>query len=143
MTKEDEFFALANAPLSAPDRLKGLMNAATKLQNLVGFRLSLTKQLDAEFLSYSAGMLVDDEINETVDAEYLTQEEVIAWASALLTDGTLEDCRGFLANRDQFQQFVDSGKFEPQSPKAQSRSAALWSRLFGNRDADAAPSPTR
>ena len=30
MTKEDEFFALANAPLSAPDRLKGLMNAATK-----------------------------------------------------------------------------------------------------------------
>ncbi len=143
MTKEDEFFARANAPMSAPDRLKGLMDAATKLQNLVGFRLSLTKQLDAEFLSYSAGMLVDEEINETVETECLTQEEVSAWATALLADGTLDDCRDFLANRDQFQQFVDSGKFEPKNPKAQSRSAALWFRLFGNRDADAAPSPTR
>jgi len=143
MTKDDEFFARANAPMSVPDRLKGLMDAATKLQNLVDFRLSLTKQHEVEFLSYSAGMLLDEEINETVDAEYLIQEEVSAWATALLADGTLDDCRDFLANRDQFQQFVETGKFEPQSPKAQSRSAALWSRLFGNRDADAAPSPTR
>jgi len=143
MTKEDEFFARANAPMSAPDRLKGLMDAATKHRDFADFRRSLIEQLETTDTASAVGAFIADKIDETAESESLALEEVSAWATALLADQTLEDCRGFLANRDQFQQFVDRGRVLPDHPKSLSKLALLRSRLSGNRDAATALSPTR
>jgi len=99
MTKEDEFFARANAPMSAPDRLKGLMDAATKHRDFADFRRSLIEQLETTDTASAVGAFITDKIDETVESESLALEEVSAWVAALLADGTLDYCRECMVNR--------------------------------------------
>ncbi len=143
MTKEDAFFALANAPMSAPDRLQGLMDAAAKHQDFAEFRRSLLEQLETTDTASPVGEFIGDKIDETVEFECLALEEVNAWVSALLNDGTLEDCRGFLANRDQFQRAVERNKRDRARTVPRTIASQLLARFWGVPKTDQPPSPTR
>ena len=110
MNFEQQCRVMATAPMTAPERLTGLMDAVARHSRLATLRTELTEQLAAAKTGSPFGEMIADQFDDTVEAECLAQEKVAAWASALLSNGTLCDCRSFLVNRDQFQASVVQSK---------------------------------
>jgi len=125
MTVEEGFQVMASAPMTAPERLAGLIDAIAKHTRLATVRTELMVQFAAADTAPHIRNLIADKLDDTDEAECLAQEEAVAWASVLLSDGTLGDCRSFLANRDQFRQFVAHNKLERTRPITQSPLAAF------------------
>jgi len=143
MTVEKDFRVMASGQMTTAERLEGLISAVAQHTRLATVRAELTVQFAATDTAPHIRKLIADKLDDTDEAECLAQEEAVAWASVLLSDGTLGDCRSFLANRDQFRQFVAHNKLERTRPKTWSPLAALWVRIFGTRKAMQPPSPTR
>ncbi|AZV77915.1 hypothetical protein EBB79_08415 [Parasedimentitalea marina] len=143
MTFEHQCQAMATAPMTAPERLSGLIEAVARHTRLAALRADLTEQLASVKAGSASAESIAHDLDDTVEAECLAQEKVAAWATALLNDRTLANCQRFLVNRDQFQKAVEREKLARTRPKDRTRFTALWNRLVGNRKAAQAPSPTR
>ena len=143
MTVEKGFQVTASAPMTAPERLARLMDAIVKHRRLATVRAELMVQFAAADTTPPIRKLVADKLDDTDEAECLAQEEVAAWASVLLCNGTLGDCRSFLSNRDQFREFVESNNLERTRPKKRSGLAAVLARIFSRGKASPVPSTTR
>jgi hypothetical protein len=112
MTKCAEFQTRATALMPAPDRLKGLMDAAREYGQLAAYTRGLKLQWDAADTASTVGKLIGDSLDAAVETECEAQDAVTTWAHALLADKTLEDCRVFLVNRDRFRASVERAKPE-------------------------------
>ncbi|AZV77963.1 hypothetical protein EBB79_08685 [Parasedimentitalea marina] len=143
MTFEQQCKAMATAPMTAPERLSGLIEAVARHTRLAALRADLTEQLASVKTGSASAESIAHDLDDSVEAECLAQEKVAAWATALLDDGTLRNCQRFLVNRDQFQKAVERENLARTRPKDRTRFSALWNRLIGNHKAAQAPSPTR
>lgn len=143
MTVEKDFRFMASGPMTTAERLEGLISAVALHTRLATVRAELAVQFAGADTAPHIRKLIADKLDDTDEAECLAQEEAVAWASVLLSDGTLGDCRSFLANRDQFRQFVARNQLERTRPKDLSGLAAVLARIFHRSKAAPSPSPTR
>jgi hypothetical protein len=143
MTKDAEYQTHATAPKPAPDRLKGLMDAAREHSQIATYTRGIKLQWDAADTASTVGKLIGDSLDAAVETECQALDAVTSWAHALLADKTLEDCRVFLVNRDQFRASVERAKPERIGSKDAGLLAELRDRLYGRRKTAPAPSPTR
>ncbi|AZV77862.1 hypothetical protein EBB79_08120 [Parasedimentitalea marina] len=117
MTFEQQCKAMATAPMTAPERLSGLIEAVARHTRLAALRADLIDQLASVKAGSASAESIAHDLDDTVEAECLAQEKVAAWATALLNDRTLGDCERFLLNRDQFQETVAQRKRGHTRPK--------------------------